>query len=66
MSRLGYYGDDSLARMIFEELKKRGLAKDSEDKVSIPMHPKVRSLPPLVVESASCSSTLYGRVSEND
>jgi hypothetical protein len=30
--------------MIFEELKKRGLAKDSKDQVSIPMHPKVRSL----------------------
>jgi hypothetical protein len=30
--------------MIFEELKKRGLARDSEDKVSIPMHPMVRSL----------------------
>jgi hypothetical protein len=44
MSRLGYYGDEGLAKMIFEELKKRGLAKDSEDKVSIPMHPKVRSL----------------------
>ena len=44
MSRLGYYGDESLAKMIFEELKKRKLAKDSEDKVSIPMHPVVRSL----------------------
>jgi hypothetical protein len=44
MSRLGYYGDEGLAKMIFEELKKRGLAKDSKDKVSIPMHPKVRSL----------------------
>jgi hypothetical protein len=44
MSRLGYAGDEGLYRMIFEELKKRGLAKDSEDKVSIPMHPKVRSL----------------------
>jgi len=44
MSRLGYYGDNELARMIFDELKKRGLAKDSEDNVSIPMHPKVRSL----------------------
>lgn len=44
MSRLGYYGDEGLYNMIFEELKKRGLAKDSEDKVSIPMHPKVRSL----------------------
>lgn len=44
MSRLGYYGDENLARMIFEELKKRNLAKDTEDKVSIPMHPMVRSL----------------------
>jgi len=44
MSRLGYYGDESLAKMIFEELKKRKLAKESEDKVSIPMHPIVRSL----------------------
>jgi hypothetical protein len=43
-SRLGYYGDEGLAQMIFEELKKRGLARDSEDDVSIPMHPKVRSL----------------------
>jgi len=30
--------------MIFEELKVRGLAKDSEDSVSIPMHPQVRNL----------------------
>lgn len=44
MSRLGYSGDENLAKMIFEELKKRKLAKDSEDKVSIPMHPMVRSL----------------------
>lgn len=43
-SRLGYYGDEKLADMIFEELKKRGLARDSEDGVSIPMHPLVRSL----------------------
>lgn len=44
MSRLGYRGDEGLYRMIFEELKDRGLAKDSEDGVSIPMHPMVRSL----------------------
>ena len=43
-SRLGYYGDEKLADMIFEELKKRGLARDSEDGISIPMHPLVRSL----------------------
>ncbi len=44
MSRLGSFGDEGLYKMILEELKKRGLAKDSKDKVSIPMHPKVRSL----------------------
>ena len=43
-SRLGAYGDEGLYEMIFEELKERGLARESEDGVSIPMHPKVRSL----------------------
>lgn len=43
-SRLGGYGDEGLANMIIEELKIRGLARDSEDGVSIPMHPAVRSL----------------------
>lgn len=43
-SRLGYYGDEKLADMIFDELKKRGLARDSKDGMSIPMHPLVRSL----------------------
>lgn len=43
-SRLGGYGDPGLAKMIFEELKARGLARDTEDGVSIPMHPMVRSL----------------------
>lgn len=44
MSRLGYTGDAGLANMIFEELRSRGLARDSEDGNSIPMHPLVRSL----------------------
>ena len=44
MSRLGSYGDEGLYNMIFDELRTRGLAMESEDKVSIPMHPKVRSL----------------------
>ena len=44
MSRLGHYGDESLYNMIFDELKKRGLAEESKDNVSIPMHPKVRTL----------------------
>ena len=44
MSRLGYYGDEKLANFIFQELKARGLAHDSEDGVSIPMHGTVRAV----------------------
>ena len=44
MSRVGYYGDRNLAEFLVEELKKRGLARDSEDGVSIPMHGTVRAL----------------------
>jgi len=43
-SRLGGFGDAGLAEMIFSALKARGLARDSEDGVSIPMHPMVRAL----------------------
>jgi hypothetical protein len=43
-SRLGGYGDFDLASKILESLKKRGLARESEDGVSIPMHPMVRAL----------------------
>jgi hypothetical protein len=43
-SRLGGYGDAELAHKIFDSLKKRGLARESEDGVSIPMHPQVRVL----------------------
>lgn len=44
MSRLGYYGDPELAEAIVQELKERGLARDSEDGVSIPMDQSVRAL----------------------
>jgi hypothetical protein len=44
MSRMGFHVAEDLAKMIFDELKQRGLAKDTEDGVSIPLHPKVRSL----------------------
>jgi len=43
-SRLGYYGDPRLADALFKELKARKLARDTEDGVSIPMHPLVRGL----------------------
>ena len=44
MSRLGYYGDPELSDAIFQELKERGLARDSEDGVSVPMDMTVRAL----------------------
>lgn len=44
MSRMGYWGEAGLAEMIFEELRAKGLARETEDGVSIPMHPMVRSL----------------------
>jgi hypothetical protein len=43
-SRMGSYGDRALAKMLLEELKSRGLARESEDGYSIPMHPMVRAL----------------------
>jgi len=43
-SRLGGYGDERIAHRILKRLKTRGLAQDTEDGVSIPMHPLVRSL----------------------
>lgn len=42
-SRLGSFGDPELAETIFKELKSRKLARESEDGVSIPMHPLVRA-----------------------
>ena len=44
MSRLGAYGDPSVTEAILKELKSKGLARKSEDGVSIPMHPMVRNL----------------------
>ena len=42
-SRMGYSADISLATSLVEELQNKGLAKPSEDGVSIPLHPTVRT-----------------------
>jgi hypothetical protein len=42
-SRLGGAVDSSLADLVLEALQERGLARASEDGVSIPMHPLVRA-----------------------
>lgn len=44
MSRMGYGAVEGLAQMVYEELEKRGLARKSEDGVSIPMHWRIRSV----------------------
>jgi hypothetical protein len=43
-SRLGAYGDPDVTDAILKELNSQGLARKSEDGVSIPMHPVVRNL----------------------
>ena len=43
-SRLGGFGDAELAGTIVEKLKARGLARNTEDGVSVPLHPMVHSL----------------------
>ena len=43
-SRMGGYGDEEIARDLLKKLKSKGLAKDSEDGVSIPMQPMIRAL----------------------
>lgn len=44
MSRLGFDGNAEVATQLFGRLKDMGLAKESEDGSSIPMHPMVRYL----------------------
>jgi hypothetical protein len=43
-SRLGGYGSETLADYVIEELRQRGLAGDSQDGVSVPLHREVRSV----------------------
>lgn len=43
-SRIGYGANVELVDFLVNELQKRGLAKPSEDGVSIPLHPAVRKL----------------------
>ena len=42
-SRIGYSADVNLASFLIEELRTRDLARPSEDGVSIPLHPTVRT-----------------------
>ena len=42
-SRIGYGADIELAEWVVSELQQKGLAKPSEDGVSIPLHPIVRT-----------------------
>ena len=42
-SRMGYGADADLAQFLVDELRQRGLARPSEDGVSVPLHPVVRT-----------------------
>lgn len=42
-SRMGWNADVELSTMLIDELKTRNLARDSEDGVSVPLHPTVRT-----------------------
>lgn len=42
-SRLGASADDGLAEVVLEQLRERGLARRSEDGLSVPLHPAVRA-----------------------
>ena len=42
-SRIGYGAEVELAQSLVDELQQRGLARSSEDGVSIPLHPVVRT-----------------------
>ena len=43
-SRLGFYGNEAIAKDVLNMLKEHGLAKDSKDGLSVPMHGVVRAL----------------------
>jgi hypothetical protein len=43
-SRLGYQADAGLTEVLVDELRQRGLARESKDGVSLPMHPAVRGI----------------------
>lgn len=42
-SRMGWDADVGIAKSVIKELKRRGLAKKSQDGVSVPLHPVVRT-----------------------
>lgn len=42
-SRMGWNADVALSEMLVDELQSRGIARESEDGVSVPLHPTVRT-----------------------
>ena len=52
-SRLGFSSDVELAAMLVEELAAKGLARPSEDGVSVPLHPTVRATVLLILSQLS-------------
>ena len=58
-SRIGYSANVELADLLVSELKVRGLAKPTEDGVSIPLHPEVRTM--ILVILGQLARTVAGK-----
>ncbi len=60
-SRMGYGADVGLADFLVDELQTRGLARPSEDGVSIPLHPAVRTtILVILAQLARVAGTKHG------
>lgn len=57
-SRMGYSADIELAEMLVDELVERGLARPTEDGVSIPLHPQVRTVILVLLAQLARTSTV--------
>lgn len=44
MSRMGFYGHRELAEQLYDALRSKGLAAESKDGFSVPLHPQIRYL----------------------
>ena len=62
-SRIGYGADVGLADMLVEELEAKELARPTENRVSIPLHPVVRTtILVILAQLSACNGSPQGPV----